>query len=161
MALGLTPTAIRQGLETARPAVDAALYGNGDQRVIITSARNPSALAGWLEVLGTAFPGRRRTALLELPSDWRGEDAAEMGALLVEGFAAVTLVAPEGSSSVENLTRKIAHPALRRENAWQAALDRILGEAGPSDCIFVGPSKRASRDQANENCKKRNMARLD
>jgi metallophosphoesterase superfamily enzyme len=108
-----------------------------------------------------AFPGRKRAALIEVPSDWREEDAAEMGRLLGESFAELILVAADGHPTIENLMRKIDHYALRRESTWLSALDRIIGEAGPSDCIFVGPSKRASRDQANENCKKRNMARLD
>ena len=141
--------------------MDAALHADGERRVLITQARNASALGAWLDVLATAFPGRKRAALIEIPSDWREEDAAEMGALLRKGFAELTLVAADGHPTIENLMGKIDHRALRQEKAWLSALDRIIGGAGPSDCIFVGPSKRASRDQANENCKKRNMARLD
>jgi cyanophycin synthetase len=161
MALGLSTTAIRQGLESSRAAMDATLYADGDRRVLVTQARNPSALAAWVDVLTTSFPSRQRTALIEVSPDWRQEDAAEIGKLLRASFAKVVVVAPENHATIENLTRKIEHPALRREIDWSAALHRISEGAGPSDCIFVGPSKRAASDQANEHCQKRNMARLD
>ena len=98
--------------------MDAALYADGERRVLITQARNPSALGAWLDLLATAFPGRKRMALIEVPSDWREEDAAEMGRLLRAGFAKLTLVAAGGHPSIENLMRKIDHRALRRESAW-------------------------------------------
>ena len=161
MALGLTTTAIRQGLETSHALMDATLYADGERRVLVTQARNPSALAAWLDVLATAFPDRERRALIEIPADWREEDAAEIGKLLRKGFAEVVVVAPTNHPTIENLTRKIEHPALRRESVWSSALHRISDEASPSECIFVGPSKRVASDQANEHCKKRNMARLD
>jgi cyanophycin synthetase len=161
MALGLTPTAIRQGLETGRAAMDAAIFADGERRVVVTRARNASALAAWVDVLETAFPGRRRVALLEVPSDWRQDDAAEMGKVLREGFAELTLVGAAGQPTTENLIGKMEHPALRRGHAWKEAIERISDGAGPSDCIFVGPSKRATSDQANQHCNQRNMARLD
>ncbi len=161
LALGLSPAAIRHGLERARSVVEARLYRDADRRVIVTAARNPSALAAWVEVLESSFPGRRRVALIEVPSDWRPEDAAEMAQLGRAGFGEVLLAVRMDAPSVENLTRIIGFPTLRGENAWPAGLDRIVGEAGPSDCIFVGTCTRSASDQANEHCNKRNMARLD
>jgi hypothetical protein len=160
VALGLTLTAVRQGLETATGTLDARLYGLGARRVLVSQARNPSALAAWREVVDEGFPAPSRTALVEVPSDWRLDDAAEMGRLLAEGFERLTLVAKPGNATIQNLCGKIQHPALRVEKSWKEALDRIFGEAGPSDFIFVGSSTRAASDQANEECNKRNMVRL-
>ena len=160
VALGLTPNAIRQGLEAAPGLTEERVYAAGDQRVAVTMARNPSALAAWLFVIGSSFAGRRRTAAIEVPSDWREEDASRMGEFLLEGFDRLVLVRNPDDITIQNLCAKIHHPRLGAEKSWPEAIDRIIGEAGPSDFIFVGPSKRARCDQANEHCTKRNMVRL-
>ncbi|MBN2575701.1 MAG: cyanophycin synthetase [Deltaproteobacteria bacterium] len=160
LALGLPPGAIRQGLLEAQALGGDRLYAAGDRNVLVTQARNPSALAAWLSVIVSAFPGRRLRAAVEVPSDWRPDDASEMGRLLADGFETAILVAAPGDPTIENLFRIVRHPALAREAAWACAIDRIMGEAGSSDLIFVGPSTRAGSAQANEHCKKRNMVRL-
>jgi cyanophycin synthetase len=160
IGLGLTPTAIRQGLETQPNAALDRIYALQDQRVLVTRARNPSALAAWVSVMEDAFPDRKRHAAIEIPSDWRAEDAAAASAVLREAFASLVLVRGDGNPTVENLCRKITHPTCRSEKTWDAAMERIFGEAGPSDFMFVGPSKRAGCDSANEHCTKRNMVRL-
>jgi hypothetical protein len=117
-------------------------------------------MTAWVSVIEKSFPDRKRVAAIEIPSDWREQDAAEMGELLRGTFAELTLVIEPHSPTTENLYKTIQHPTLRMEKAWPEAIDRIIGEAGPSDFIFVGPSKRARCDQANEHCTKRNMVRL-
>jgi cyanophycin synthetase len=160
VALGLTPTAIRQGLETLPTVVEDRLWALQARRVLVTRARNPSALLAWVSALEDAFPDRKRHAAIEIPSDWREEDATEIDDVLRQSFASVVLAIEGRTPTVENLCKKITHPACRREATWDAAIERIIGESGPSDCIFVGPSKRVGCDSANDHCTRRNMARL-
>jgi cyanophycin synthetase len=160
VALGLPPGTIRQGLASAPRLGGDALFADHDRRALVTPARNPSALAAWLRVIESSFPGRRRSAAIGIPEDWRSEDAAEMGRLLREGFASLCLVSEASPGQADELIGIIQHPALTREKSWAAAIDRIFAEAGSSDLVFVGPSKRAGCSQANEHCIKRNMVRL-
>jgi cyanophycin synthetase len=161
IALGLSPSAIRQGIETAPGFASDALYALGERRILVTPARNPSSLSAWCGIIETAFPDRKRHAAIEVPSDWREQDAVEMGRRLRASFATLTLVGRDASNpTTENLCRIIEHPFLRSERSWAMAIDRIIGEVGTSDFIFVGPSKRAGRDQANLHCNERNMVRL-
>jgi cyanophycin synthetase len=160
IALGLTPNAIRRGLEAAPSLAEERIYAWGERRVVVTAARNPSALATWVRVVSEAFPGRKRVAAIGIPSDWRQEDAAQMSAILRAGFDRFVLVGDADNATARNLIENIHLPGLAAETSWPAALDRISGESGPSDCIFVGPSERAGCDQANEHCTKRNMVRL-
>jgi len=161
IALALPPSAIRQGLESAPGHGSHVLYAAADRRVLVTPARNPSALEAWVRALETSFPDVRRHAAIEVSLDWRPEDAVEMGRLLRESFATLTLVeSSDTPPSIENLCSKIQHPELRREATWAEAIDRIIGAAGSSDFVFVGPAKRTGCDRANSNCRKRNMVRL-
>ena len=161
LALGLSPGAIRQGLESFREHASDALYHTGDKYLLVTPWRNSSALQALLRVMESSFPNRRRHAAIEVPSDWRPQDAVEISGILSESFATLTIViAGSSSPTIENLCANIHHPALRREKAWAGAIDRIIGEVGPSDFIFVGPSERAGSDQANSHCSKTNMVRL-
>jgi UDP-N-acetylmuramyl tripeptide synthase len=160
LALGIPTCVIRQGLESARRLPGDALFADGERRLLVTPARNPSALAAWLHVIEASFPGRQRNAAIGIPGDWRREDAIEMGRLLRGAFVRLCLVAESDSVRTEELIEIIQHPALTREKSWAAAIDRIFAVAGPSDFVFVGPSKRAGCDQANEHCTERNMARL-
>jgi cyanophycin synthetase len=155
------PGAIRQGLESSREHTNDALYHTGDKYLLVTPWRNSSALHALLRVMESSFPNRRRHAAIEVPSDWRPQDAVEISGILRESFATLTIViAGSSSPTIENLCANIHHPALRREKAWAGAMDRIIGEVGPSDFIFVGPSERAGSDQANSHCSKTNMVRL-
>jgi hypothetical protein len=84
-----------------------------------------------------------------------------MARLLREGFATVTLVASDDQGpTVQNLYEIMGHPDRFREKSIFQAIDRIIGEAGTSDFIFVGPSKRSACDQANSHLTQRNMVRL-
>jgi UDP-N-acetylmuramyl pentapeptide synthase len=160
VGLGLTPTAIRQGLETLPRVVEDRLYALQERRALVTRARNLSALTAWVSVMEDAFPERKRHAAIEIPSDWREQDAEDVGDVLRRSFVSLVLVRRDEAPTIENLCRKITHPACRWEKTWDAAIDRITSEWGPSDFMFVGPSKRAGCDSANEHCTKRNMARL-
>jgi cyanophycin synthetase len=157
IALGLPPGIIKQGLELPQ---GEPMYSDGDRRALVTSARNPSALAAWIRTIESAFPGRKRIAAIGVPEDWREEDATEMGRLLRDAFARLCLVADGDSRQTEKLFEIIKHPAMTREDSWASAIDRIIGEAGSSDFMFVSPSKRAGCNRANEHCEKRNMVRL-
>jgi cyanophycin synthetase len=158
MALGLAPSTIRQGLEALSTNLEHRIYGAGDQRVLVTQSRNPSALTEWLRVIEASFPSQQRHAAIDIPSDWRQEDAEAMARLLARGFATLTLLTEDATSL--NLSEIFRHPALSKEKTWPEAIDRIIGRAGSSDFMFVGTSKRAGRNLANEHCQQRNMVRL-
>jgi cyanophycin synthetase len=160
IALGLPPGAIRQGLESAPPLPGEAVYADGDRRVLVTPARNPSALAAWIRTIESAFPGRKRVAAIGVPWDWRQEDAAAMGGLLRDAFQGLCLVADANPAQTEKLFEIIGHNSMGREDSWPAAIDRIIAGSGSSHLVFVSPSKRAGCNQANEHCERRNMVRL-
>jgi cyanophycin synthetase len=161
VALGLTSHAIRAGIEGALARAGVSVYQDGERQALVTPISNRSALQAWVEVLAKYFPGRRRHAVLEVPSDWRPDDAAEIGRVLAGAFSSLCLVAPAlACTSVENTCRIIQHPDLSRERSFSEAVDRITSAAGTSELIFVGPSMRSGFDQANCQLGKRNMARL-
>ena len=166
VVLGLTPNSIRAGIQAALAETDDALFESNGRRLLVTSARNPSALSAWTRVIGdVAVVGQaKRHAILEVAADWRPEDAKEMARLAAENFASLTLVVPDDAPpNVRNLSEIFHHAKLSRENALSAAIDRIeriIGADGSSDFIFVAPSKRSGKDLANEHCTKRNMVRL-
>ena len=161
VALGLTPHTIGEGIAAALDRNGDALYDVGGKRLLVTPARNPSALAAWVRVIEQSFAHQPRHAVFEVPEDWRVEDATAMARLLHEGFATLPLVPGEAQGpTIENLCKFIKHPALSREKSIPQAIDRIIGEAGTSDFIFVGPSKRSGCDQANSHLTQRNMVRL-
>jgi cyanophycin synthetase len=162
VALGLTAHAIRSGIETSLQQAGVAAYQEGTRLLVLTPISNRSALAAWVELLRREFPERIRHAVLEVPSDWRPDDSAEMGRLLGETFASLCLVAPrDDGTTIENLCRIIQHPVLRREASFSDAIDRITSASGSSDLIFVGPSMRSGFDLANSYLRKGNMVRLD
>ena len=161
VALGLTPYAVRQGIEAVLDQEGDSLWGANEKRLLVTNARNPSSLAAWMRVIEQSFADRRRHAIVEVAQDWRVEDATEMARLLHERFATVTLVASDDQGpTVQNLCEIMSHPDLLREKSIFQAIDRIIGEAGTSDFIFVGPSTRSACDQANSHLTQRNMVRL-
>jgi cyanophycin synthetase len=161
VVLGLTPNSIRAGIQTALGETGDALFETNGRRLLLTSARNPSAFAAWGRVLADVLGQAKRHAILEVAPDWRPEDAKEMSRLATENFASLTVVLPDDAPpTVRNLSEIYEHANLARENALSAAIERIIGAAGPSDFIFVAPSKRSGWDLANEHCTKRNMVRL-
>ncbi len=164
VVLGLTPTSIRAGIQAALAETEDALFETNGRRLLVTSARNPSAFAAWGSALGDVLGQAKRHAILEVATDWRPEDAKEMSRLAAENFASLTLVVHDDAPpTVQNLSEIFEHAKLARENALSAAIDRIeriIGAAGTSDFIFVAPSKRSGKDLANEHCTKRNMVRL-
>ena len=158
MLLGVRPRT------TALAETDDTLFESSGRRLLVTCARNPSALSAWIRVLGDVAGQATRHAIVEVAPDWRADDAKEMSQLVAENFASLTLVVSnDAPPNVRNLSEIFQHAKLARENALSAAIDRterIIGADGPSDFIFVAPSKRSGRDLANEHCTKRNMVRL-
>jgi cyanophycin synthetase len=162
VALGLTSHAIRTGVEAALPQAGVSVYRDGERRVLVTPVNNRSAWAAWAATAAEQFPGRPRHAVLEVPSDWRPDDAVEIGGLLADAFATLCLAAPAGASAtIDNLCRIMEAHGASREPSLAEAIDRITSASGTSDLIFVGPSVRSGFDQANRHLSKRNMARLD
>ncbi len=160
-ALGLSPHTIRKGIEAVLAEEGDALYQVDGRRVLVTAARNPSALSAWTRVIEGSFVNLRRHAVVEVAGDWRVEDATELARLLREGFATLALVAgDDATATIGNLCRFFEHPAVSREKSMTCAMDRIIGEAGASDFIFVGPSSRSGCDLANSHCSQSNMVRL-
>jgi cyanophycin synthetase len=164
VVLGLTPNSIRAGIQVALAETDDTLFESNGRRLLVTCARNPSALSAWIRVLGDVAGQATRHAILEVAPDWRADDAKEMSRLAAENFASLTLVVShDAPASIRNLSEIFRHAKLAREAALSAAIDRIdriITADGSSDFIFVAPSKRSGRDLANEHCTKRNMVRL-
>jgi cyanophycin synthetase len=161
LALGLMPSHMRHGLEQALREPGHALYADGQRRVLVTQARNPSALAAWMRIVEASFPGRRHV-VMEVPSDWRERDASAIAEALGPNVATLSLVATDAEATTQNhLCNIIKHSSLAQERSLTAAIDRISAEAGASDFIFVTPSKRSGVERVEEHLRQRNMARSD
>jgi cyanophycin synthetase len=160
VALGLPTDAIRQGIERNLHQDGIAIYDAEGCLVVLSPARNASALAAWTRSLGQAFPGRATHAVFEVTPDWRPADAQNIGQLARECFATLTLVCPASADPrVANLCQIMEHPCLAQENSLSDAIDRISRNFGSSHSIFVMTSVRSSYDLANAHCRKRNMVR--
>lgn len=159
IALGLTPSQLRQGIEHGLRDPGYAFYAAGQRRVLVTPVSNPSSLAAWTRVLDEAFPMPRH-AILEVAPDWREEDAKAIEALLAS-FTSLCLTSTGAvSQSHDHLFKIIQHSNLLRETSLASAINRISAISGTSDFIFVGPSKRSGADLVDTHLRQRNMVRL-
>jgi cyanophycin synthetase len=151
LALGLSPRVISAGIERGVGQVDAggvALFEKSGAFVLVTPARNPSALRAWLGTLKQVFKNRTLRALLEIPTDWRPLDASEAGKLVASGLAEVGLIA---SGDLAPLHEALSGPAEQTagQNRYFSqnlieALSQKVGELGPADLLFVQPATNVS-----------------
>ncbi|MGC4092616.1 MAG: cyanophycin synthetase [Polyangiaceae bacterium] len=148
LALGVSPALIRAGIERALGKGGVALFEKSDALVLVTPSRNPSALAAWVRTLKQAFPERKLHALLEVPADWRTQDAHEASKLVGSDFDQVGLVASGDSASlleafpgpVGQTTGQIRHFS----GNLTETLSQKVGELGAANLLFVQPATSAS-----------------
>jgi UDP-N-acetylmuramyl tripeptide synthase len=153
LALGLTPNAVRTGIERAMGRDGVALFeGSSGTSALATPCRNPSALRAWLETLHGAFAGRPIHALLEISPDWRVEDSAEMGTLLRTTCLSVGVISGgEFPSLYDALCGSGEQPGgncYRMAGTITEAIAQKVEELNPADLLFVLPATGASQRTA-------------
>ncbi len=148
LALNLTPDTVRTGVERLLDKGGVALFECRGLLTVVTPSRNPSALGSWLQTLKQAFPDRRLHALLEVPADWRAEDASAAGKIVASSFSTVG-VATSGESA--SLLDALSGPAgqtaglkLYPIGNLIETLSQKVDELGPADLLFVQPATTAS-----------------
>jgi cyanophycin synthetase len=153
LALGLTPNAVRTGIERAMGRDGVALFeGSSGTSALATPCRNPSALRAWLETLHGAFAGRPIHALLEISPDWRVEDSAEMGTLLRTTCLSVGVISGgEFPSLYDALCGSGEQPGgncYRMAGTITEAIAQKVEVLSPADLLFVLPATGASQRTA-------------
>jgi cyanophycin synthetase len=152
LALGLAPSAVRTGIERAMGRDGVAVFEGAGAYALATPCRNPSALRAWLETLRGAFPGRSLHVLLEISSDWRPEDANEMGSLLRESTQSVgALYSGEFPSLYGALSAAWDQSPGRISRVTGTITDAIaekVDQLSPADLLFVLPATSASQRTA-------------
>ncbi|MEO8902177.1 MAG: cyanophycin synthetase [Polyangiaceae bacterium] len=154
VALGLGSEPIRAGLAASLdqggvavfdlPASSARASGG---LLIVTPARNSSALQAWSDHFREAFPGRKVGALIEPSADWRVSDAEPLADLLAQCFSQVTIALNAAASAfVEKL--EMARPGLNsrptgRQTDLMGSLDQLLGGHCNVDLLCVCPANAA------------------
>jgi len=115
--------------------------------LILSPARNASALAAWGGHFREQFPGRRAQVLIEPAADWRNSDAEPLLAQLAECFSeiAIALNANQGTF-VEAV--EMTRPGLHSRPTGQsydliAYLDRLLESQLSPDLVCVCPADSA------------------
>lgn len=148
-ALGLSTSTISAGIERALDASDGGLtlFEKAGALIFVTPARNPASLEAWLRTLTERFPDRKLRALLEIPADWRSQDASEAGKLVAAGCAEIGLTASAASPLREAFAAAVNQAAAHLRSLNQTlteALTLLADELGPADLLFVQPATRAS-----------------
>jgi UDP-N-acetylmuramyl tripeptide synthase len=111
--------------------------------LLVTPARNSSALEAWGRHFQEHFAGRRAQLLLEPAADWRASDAEPLLKQLSQCFSDVTIVLNSDAQSFVEAVQ-MARPGLKSRPKGQssdllASLDQLL-EADPrADLICVCP----------------------
>lgn len=148
--LGLSPSVISAGVERAMNKSNGggvALFEKSGALVLVTPARNAAALDAWVRTLRQSFPDRKLKALLELPTDWRAQDASEAGKLVASEFAEISLIASGPAPLREAFAGSVgpsAAPIRDSNHTLTEALAQKLGELGPADLLFVQPATGVS-----------------
>jgi len=115
--------------------------------IVVTPARNASALEAWGRHLKEQFPGRRAHLLVDPPADWRVEDAGSLLEQLTQCFSGVTVALnSEARPFVEACD--MARPGLHSRPIGQssditACLDQLLEGPNNADLICVCPAHPA------------------
>jgi len=155
VALGLDAEQIRAGLarSTGQGGIAAfALPSSGPARgpglLVVTPARNSSALEAWAQHFREQFPGRRAQILVEPSTEWRLSDASPLAELLSACFSDVTVALnSDAQSFVEAVdmarTGQTGRPSGQLFNLL-ASLDQLLEGPGSADLVCVCPPNAAS-----------------
>ncbi len=161
LAIGVTPSVIRSGVERAMGHDGIALFESSGARALVTSSRNPSALQAWLSALDESFPDHALHAVVELAPDWRGEDAAAMAALLARAQSVTISGATAGDNVTDSFEKACAERGLQLSKAASLsdAIANKLTELRPPDLLFVLPASPAGDRQASAQLSAKGMSR--
>src|SRR6188768_1756328 len=154
IALGATAEQIQKGLEgclgqggiASFELPKSALRPNGGL-LVVSPARNSSALEAWGRHFQQHFPGRRAHLLVDPPADWRASDAEALVSRLTQCFSDVTIALnSDARSFVEAL--EMTRPGLNSRPTGQssdlmACLDQLLEGHLGADLVCVCPANSA------------------
>jgi len=115
--------------------------------VILTPARNSSALDAWGRHLQEQFPGRRAHVLVDPPGDWRSADAEPLLSQLSQCFSGITIALNSDARSFVE-AGEMARPGLNSRPQGQssdlmACLDQLLEGSLNADLVCVCPANAA------------------
>jgi len=115
--------------------------------LVVTPARNPSALDAWGQHFQAQFSGRQAHLLVEPPADWRASDAELILAQVTQCFSEITIALnADAQSFVEacEMTRPglISRP-IGQSSDLAACLDRLLERHPSADLVCVCPANTA------------------
>jgi len=154
IALGASAEQIRAGVTgclgqggiAAFELPKSAVRPNGGL-LVVTPARNSSALEAWGRHFQEHFPGRRAQVLLDPAADWRATDAGPLATQLSECFSDITVALnSDARPFVEAL--EMARPGLNSRpkglsSDLMACLDQLLEAQLSADLLCVCPANAA------------------
>ena len=115
--------------------------------LVVTPARNASALEAWGLHLRAQFAGRRAYLLVDPPADWRASDAEPMLERLSECFSEIGIALNSDARSFVEAC-EMARPGLHSRPIGQATglvayLDQLLDGQFSADLVCVCPANPA------------------
>jgi len=154
IALGLSSDQIQAGLGAsvgqggvvAFELPKSATRPNGGL-LVLTPARNASALEAWGRHFQLQFPGRRAQLLVDPPADWRASDADLLLTQLAQCFSAVTVALNSDARSFVEAC-EMTRPGLNSRPEGQSSdlvtsLDHLLEGHLGADLLCVCPGTPA------------------
>ena len=154
IALGATSEQIQAGLAACLGQGGVAIFDlpkttarpNGGI-LVLTPARNASALEAWGRHLQEQFPGRRAQLLIGPAADWRAADAEALLTQLTECFSEIRLALnSDAPSFVEalDMTRPGLHSRpIGQSSDLTACLEQLLEGQPGADLVCVCPANPA------------------
>lgn len=115
--------------------------------LVLTPARNASALQAWGRHLEQQFPGRRAHLLVDPSADWRASDAESLLEQLSQCFSAVTVALNSDARSFVEAC-EMTRPGLNSRPKGQSSdlatsLDYLLEASLDADLVCVCPASSA------------------
>ena len=154
IALGANAEQIQKGLEACLGQGGIATFDLPKSALrptggllVVSPARNSSALEAWGRHFQQHFPGRRAHLLVDPPADWRASDAEALLTGLTQCFSDVTIALnSDARSFVEAL--EMTRPGLNSRPTGQssdlmACLDQLLEGHLAADLVCVCPANSA------------------
>ena len=109
--------------------------------LVLTPARNASALEAWGQYFSSEFPGRKANLLVDAPADWRADEVAPLFNRLSECFSGVAIALNSYMRSfVEAGAMPLLRPATRaigQEAGLAESLDEVLRSQPAADLVCV------------------------
>ncbi|MEI9949759.1 MAG: cyanophycin synthetase [Pseudomonadota bacterium] len=131
--------------------------------LVVSPARNSSALEAWGRHFQERFPGRRAHVLVDPPADWRAADATALVERLTQCFSEITIALnADARSFVEEL--EMAHPGLHTRPNGQPSdlmtcLDELLEDHSSADLLCVCPANAAGFPSALRHLETKGLSR--